>query len=173
MPAPPVAAPTTRAPDHLDPLLARGARTSDRTLMQLHDLVCKAGHRDKAIGALTCHRWLRLLLTNDTLSTPYELWSCISVISSLTSAPQTEARQSLHMSGARAAEASEALGLTRMMAWLGRVPRSAAGERAMYRTMVFFSDRVTATVATSLRRVRGVVCVAPPSTLSCTLMRCT
>ena len=28
MPALPVAAPTTRAPDHLDPLLARGARTS-------------------------------------------------------------------------------------------------------------------------------------------------
>ena len=54
------------------------------------------------------------------------------------------------MSGARAAEASEALGLTSMIAWLGRVPRRAAGERAMYRTVVFFSDRVTATVATSL-----------------------
>ena len=42
------------------------------------------------------------------------------------------------MSGARAAKASEALGLTSMMAWLGQVPRRAAGGRAMYRTVVFF-----------------------------------
>ena len=75
--------------------------------------------------------------------------------SSRTSSPragplETEARQALHMSGARAAEAFKALGLTRMLAWLGRVPRRAAGERAMYRTVVFFSFRVRATVATSL-----------------------
>ena len=63
--------------------------------------------------------------------------------------PETEARQSLHMSGARAAEASEALGLTSMMAWLGRVPRRAAGGPAMYRTRVYFSFRVRATVTTS------------------------
>ena len=53
------------------------------------------------------------------------------------------------MSGARAAEASEALGLTSMMAWLGQVPRRAAGGRVMYRTVVFFSFRDAATVATS------------------------
>ena len=63
------------------------------------------------------------------------------------------------MSGARAAEASEALGLTRMMAWLGRVPRRAAGERAMYRTVVFFSFREAATVATSQETDGYVGCV--------------
>ena len=35
------------------------------------------------------------------------------------------------MSGAGAAMASEALGLTSMMAWLGRVPRMAVGRRGM------------------------------------------
>ena len=39
-------------------------------------------------------------------------------ITSLTAA-QTEARQSLYMSGSGAALASEALGLTSMTAWLG------------------------------------------------------
>ena len=51
---------------------------------------------------------------------------------------QMEARQSLHMSGARAAKASEALGLTSMMAWLGRVPRRAAGGRGMCRDVCSF-----------------------------------
>ena len=61
------------------------------------------------------------------------------------------------MSGARAAEASEALplGLTSMMAWLGRVPRRAAGGRVMYRTVVFFSFRGAATVATSCDVSKG------------------
>ena len=40
------------------------------------------------------------------------------VMTSLTAA-QTEARQSLYMSGSGAALASEALDLTSMMAWLG------------------------------------------------------
>jgi hypothetical protein len=52
--------------------------------------------------------------------------------------PTTEALQTLHMSGARAAEASEALGLTSMMAWLGRVPRRAAGGRGMCRDVCSF-----------------------------------
>ena len=39
-------------------------------------------------------------------------------ITSLTAA-QTEARQSFYMSGSGAALASEALGLTSVMAWLG------------------------------------------------------
>ena len=62
------------------------------------------------------------------------------------------------MSGAGAAKASEALGLTSMMAWLGRVPRRAAGGRVMYRTVVFFSFREAATFATSLgdRGVEGI-----------------
>ena len=42
------------------------------------------------------------------------------------------------MSGARAAKASEALGLTSMMAWLGRVPRRAAGGRGMCRDVCSF-----------------------------------
>ena len=42
------------------------------------------------------------------------------------------------MSGARAAEVSEALGLTSMMAWLGRGPRWAAGGRGMCRDVCSF-----------------------------------
>ena len=41
-------------------------------------------------------------------------------------------------------------GVTGMMARLSHMQRVAAGGSAMYRTRVFFSDRVRATVATSL-----------------------
>ena len=51
-------------------------------------------------------------------------------------------RQAVHTTGTSAALASEALDLTSTLAWLGRVPRVAAGGRAMYRTCMFFSDRV-------------------------------
>ena len=40
-------------------------------------------------------------------------------------------------------------GVTGMMARLSHMQRVAAGGSAMYRTRVFFSDRVRATVATS------------------------
>ena len=52
-----------------------------------------------------------------------------------------EACQSLHMSGAGAAMASEALDLASMMAWLGWVPQRTAGVPAMYgmyRDVCFF-----------------------------------
>ena len=66
------------------------------------------------------------------------------------------------MSGARAAEASEALGLTRMMAWLGRVPRVAAGGPAMYRTCVFFVSWESCVFATSLTRGLSHMTHRPP-----------
>ena len=44
-------------------------------------------------------------------------------------------------------------GVTGMMARLSHMQRVAAGGSAMYRTRVFFSDRVRATVATSPTRV--------------------
>ena len=49
MPALPVAAPTTRAPHHLDPLLARGARTSAQ------DNFKPAYHNDSMGVALTSY----------------------------------------------------------------------------------------------------------------------
>ena len=130
MPASPVAAPTTRAPDHLDPLLARGTRTSVRQF-------CEPGDHSSCSGnGMTCaahtppYRVCAARvkpLTSEELASPGFAQS----ISSLTAAGDRGAAQSLHMSGARAAEASEALGLTSVMAWLGRVPRWAAGGRGM------------------------------------------
>ena len=45
-------------------------------------------------------------------------------------------------------------GVTGMMARLSHMQRVAAGGSAMYRTRVFFSDRVRATVATSPRNAK-------------------
>ena len=50
-------------------------------------------------------------------------------------------------------------GVTGMMARLSHMQRVAAGGSAMYRTRVFFSDRVRATVATSLVLVDPFVCL--------------
>ena len=52
-------------------------------------------------------------------------------------------------------------GVTGMMARLSHMQRVAAGGSAMYRTRVFFSDRVRATVATSRGVLRAGLRVSP------------